>query len=261
MRANEQLDALVLAKIKQADASRLWLTIPQLIDWSRVAGFKYRVARSADMYPDVHLKTFKDECRNIDDLTVDDLKTRHIFAVSHENDDVIDSWPVYRCLYAEVDQGQDTYLLTTGRWYKIGHQFLENVNAAVAAIPQSSLQLPNYHDKSETEYNARVEQEGPTVYALMDEKFIRMGGRDKVEFCDLFTHNKAVIHVKRYTGSSAPLSHLFAQAIVSGTLFRREPEFRNKVNAELPEAYRPVTSAPATGEYEVVLGVVQSIVG
>jgi uncharacterized protein (TIGR04141 family) len=257
----DELDALVLARIKQPEANRLWLTVPQLIDWSSVAGFKYRVARSAEIYPDVHLKTFKDECTNVDNLTVDDLKTRHIFAVSHENDNVIDSWAVYRCLYAEVDQGQDTYLLTTGRWYKVGHQFLENVNAAVAAIPQSSLQLPNYHDKSETEYNARVKEESPTVYALMDEKFIRMGGRDKVEFCDLFTHSKKVIHVKRYTGSSAPLSHLFAQAIVSGTLFRREPEFRNKVNAELPAPYRPVTPAPAAGEYEIVLGIISQSFG
>jgi uncharacterized protein (TIGR04141 family) len=256
-----ELDALILERIKQSEPSRLWLTIPQLIDWSTVAGFKYRIAQSAEMYADVHLKTFKEDFGDIEELTVENLKARHIFAVSHEGDHIIDHWPVYRCLYGEIDQGQDTYLLTTGRWYKVGHQFLVHVNHAIDSIPHASLNLPDYRDNSETEYNARVGRENPTTYAVMDEKFIYMGGRDKVEFCDLFTRTKKVIHVKRYTGSSAPLSHLFSQAVVSGILFRRESEFRTKVNRELPSAYRPVTASPAPGEYEVVLGIVSQSSG
>jgi uncharacterized protein (TIGR04141 family) len=256
-----ELDALILERIKQAEPARLWLTIPQLVDWSMVSGFKYRVAQSAEVYPDVHIRAFKEDFGDVVEMTIGDLKTRHILALSHEGGHIIESWPVYRCLYGEVDQGQDTYLLTSGRWYKVGHQFLTHVNEAVALIPRSALRLPDYHDASETEYNARVGRESPTVYAVMDMKFIRMGGRDKIEFCDLFTHTKNIIHVKRYTGSAAPLSHLFSQALVSGTLFRRDSEFRTKVNHELPEEYRPVTASPTQGEYEVVLGIVSQSPG
>ena len=255
------LDSVLLERIKQTEPNRLWLTIPQLIDWSAVSGFKYGTARSAEVDSDVHLNRFKEKFGDIRALTIEDLKTRRVVAVSHEGEHVVDSWPVYRCLYCEVDQGTDTYLLTNGNWYKVGHQFLTHVNDAVASIPRSSLHLPDYHDGSETEYNARVGRENPMVYAVMDEKFIYMGGRDKVEFCDLFTHEKKIIHVKRYTGSSAPLSHLFAQAVVSSILFRRDAEFRSKVNDELPAAYRPVTALPTSGEYEVILGVVSQSLG
>jgi uncharacterized protein (TIGR04141 family) len=54
---------------------------------------------------------------------------------------------------------------------------------------------------------------------------------------------------------------LFSQALVSGTLFRRDSEFRTKVNHELPEEYRPVTASPTQGEYEVVLGIVSQSPG
>jgi uncharacterized protein (TIGR04141 family) len=256
-----ELDSLILDRIKQDEPHRVWLTVPQLIDWSTVEGFKYRVARSADVYPDVHLRTFKDEVDNIADLSIDDLKTRHIFAISQEGEQIVENWPVYRCIYGEIDQGADTYLLTSGRWYRVGHQFLTHVNTAIDAIPRSTLQLPDYQDRSETEYNARIGREYPTVYAVMDEKFIYFGGRDKIEFCDLFTRPKKIIHVKRYTGSSAPLSHLFSQAVVSGILFRRESEFRNLVTQQLPEEYRPVAAAPMPGEYEVVLGIVSQSSG
>ena len=64
---------------------------------------------------------------------------------------------------------------------------------------------------------------------------IRFGrGRSLVEFCDLFNREeKVLLHVKRY-GGSAPLSHLFQQALVSGEAFRTESEFRRLANAKLP---------------------------
>jgi uncharacterized protein (TIGR04141 family) len=91
----------------------------------------------------------------------------------------------------------------------------------------------------------------------MDQHLIRYPDTfSKVEFCDLFSPDKHLIHIKRYAGSSAPLSHLFAQALVSASLFRREEGFRAMVNQALPEAFRPGTAVPAAGEYEVVFGVV-----
>ena len=39
------------------------------------------------------------------------------------------------------------------------------------------------------------------------------GGHSQLEFCDLFSSGRDLIHVKRYGRSSAPLSHLFAQGL------------------------------------------------
>jgi uncharacterized protein (TIGR04141 family) len=90
----------------------------------------------------------------------------------------------------------------------------------------------------------------------MDLHPIHMGGHDQIEFCDLYRRNKKIVHVKRYAGSSAPLSHLCGQAIVSATVFKRDSEFRSMVNEELPAEFRPVTAIPNPHEYEVVFGIV-----
>jgi uncharacterized protein (TIGR04141 family) len=49
---------------------------------------------------------------------------------------------------------------------------------------------------------------------------------------------------------------MFAQAIVSGTLLRRDRQFRSDVDVRLPAAFRPVTDEPKPEEYEVVFGIV-----
>src|SRR5271155_961430 len=75
-------------------------------------------------------------------------------------------------------------------------------------------------------------------FAYMDRKEVMIGGsRSRVEFCDLFSKAKDIVHVKRYGGSSV-LSHLFNQAIVSADCFLNEPSFRADVNKFLPTAYR-----------------------
>jgi uncharacterized protein (TIGR04141 family) len=251
-----ELDNLLVEKIRQGDFVRLWLTIPQLIDWSVVEGFKYKYAEEAPVHSDVHLNDFLEEFGDPRRLTIDDLRHHHVIAISQEGGHIVESWSIYRCLYFEIDQGTNTYLLTAGHWYRVGTSFLQRVTAEFDAIPLASITLPEYRDASEAAYNARVGTEQPAVYATMDLHPIPMGGHDQVEFCDLFEMSKKIIHVKRYAGSSAPLSHLCGQAIVSGTLFKRDSEFRQKVNAELPTGFRPVTAAPNPLEYEIVFGIV-----
>jgi|SRR5579862_376901 len=256
-----ELDGILMKSIRayaqDGTETKLWLTIPELINWSEIDGFKYRQAKSEDPVADVHLNDFLATIDDRSSITIDQLKTRHIRAVAEGDDHEINSWPVYRCLYFEVDQGPDTYLLTNGHWYKVGTKFLETVNRDFAAIPDTTFTLPEYDDASETAYNTRVSSEDPTVIALMDEKTIPYpDARNTIEFCDLYRKTKHIIHVKRYLGSSAPLSHLIAQAVNSALVFKRDPGFRKAVDMKLPESFRSVTGDPGLDEYEVVFGIV-----
>ena len=68
----------------------------------------------------------------------------------------------------------------------------------------------------------------PKRYALMDKRLIRYGGpRSGIEFCDVYTNSKDIIHVKRY-GQSKVFSHFFAQGAVSGELFHTQAAFRSR---------------------------------
>jgi len=131
------------------------------------------------------------------------------------------------------------------------------INAFYDSVPQATFMLPAYKDKSETAYNDRVATELAQDFALMDEKFIPCDPPyGKIELCDLYGKGKKIVHVKRYTGASAPLSHLFSQAVVSATIFRRDADFRKEANDLLPQAFRSVLASPGPKEYEVVLGIV-----
>ena len=94
----------------------------------------------------------------------------------------------------------------------------------------------------------------------MDRKMINHGGaHSKIEFCDLITKDKKLIHVKHYGGSSV-LSHLFSQGLVSGELFLGDSKFREKVNAKLPDGFKITDTKvrPISSHYEIIFGIISS---
>jgi uncharacterized protein (TIGR04141 family) len=170
----------------------------------------------------------------------------------------LDEWSIYKSIHCETELNGKTYVLSTGKWYRVDVDFVEGVNQFVAEIPRYAGELPSYRDAAEEAYCARAAAEAPARFALMDQKVIPIGGRyGKIEFCDLMTPGKALIHVKRY-GASGVLSHLFSQAVVSAEAFRGEPAFREGALARLPAEYRlfEVQRAPQAAEYEVVFAIV-----
>ena len=256
-----ELDAAMIERIKAEDFTKgLWLSIPEIIDWSEVDGFKYRDADSAPSYTDVHIREFLKDIGGAQKVSLELLKKRrHVYAVSQQTGDVYDAWTVYRCLYCEIDQGDETNLLNNGKWYRLGTDFREGINQQFAQVPRCDLVFPDYTDKSETEYNARVAAQHPDQFALLDRKLIKCGGQyDKVEFCDLFDKDKRVVHVKRYAGASAPLSHMFSQAVVSGSLLRRDSDFRHQVGGYLTPEFQALIHEPSRDEYEIVLAIVST---
>jgi len=254
-----ELDASMVERIKAEDFTKgLWLSIPEIIDWAEVDGFKYRDAQSAPCHTDVHISTFLEDIGGAKAASLEMLKRRrHVHAVSQQTGDIYDSWTVYRCLYCEIEQENETYLLNNGKWYRVGTDFRQRINEQFTKVPRSELQLPPYDDKSETDYNARVANQLSEQFELLDKKLVKcIGQYDKIEFCDLLGKDKKIIHIKRYAGGSAPLSHMFAQAVVSGSLLRRDSDFRKQVVNLLSEPFQNLVHEPETDEYEIVLAIV-----
>jgi len=154
-----------------------------------------------------------------------------------------------------LDHGGNSFVLSAGRWYKLEKDFVKRVNQSFGRIQRHTGPFLEYDDESEGAYNARAATAASSPYALMDVKIIQ-GGR-KIEFCDLFSQNKEIIHVKRY-GPSSVLSHLFHQGLVSGELFQIDQEFRKLVTDKLPKSHRifDINARPGTREYEVVFGII-----
>lgn len=247
-----------VARFNRGELSKLWMAVPETVNWSDVKGFRYIRERRGDLYADLDIPTFLSNLGH-NPVTIEDLKSTRVFLISAETDLTIVRWPVFRCLYAESAIDQKNFVLNNGKWYEIAGDFVEDVNRDFAGIRQSTIELPTCESPNESDYNVAA-ADAISGSCCMDSKLIVHGGRhSRIEFCDIFTSDRKIIHVKKY-GQSSVLNHLFSQGVVSGELFVSDAEFRRKLNDELPATHRlrDASTRPNPGDYEIVFAIISN---
>lgn len=252
----EELNNLLLAKLNAGDVDKIWMAVPDVIDWVNIRGFRYIKHTAGDLKDDLDVQDFIAACagRKMD---IDFLKSTLVYEISIQNDEIVNSWSSFDCIYAEIEQGGKVYILNNSMWYEIVKDFTKQVKDEFVNTEEADMDFPDYNHEDEYKYNQAV----PLItrdICCMDRKDINHGGgHSRVEFCDLLTKTKTIIHIKRYGGSSQ-LSHLFSQGVVSGELFAADSGFRLKLNDELPAEYKlnNATIRPNPAEYEVVYGII-----
>ena len=250
------LNDWLVNSVNDGNLDKIWMAPPEIIDWVDIRGFKYSRRKTAPIFTDLDAAEFLDELA-VEGVTIELLKSSTVLAISARTDEPIDHWPAYRCFYAEARIDDSIYVLNNGKWYKIAAEFCEQVLEYFDNIPNSEIELPDYNHAGEGEYNDALPGIVPGSHC-MDRKLIRHGGgHSSIEFCDLATNDKKIVHVKRY-GGSAQFSHLFNQGVVSGELFLQDEEFRGKLNDQLPEAIRLSDTAlrPNPTDYEIVFAII-----
>lgn len=252
------LEDRLVEKFVKKDHSNLWLAIPEIIDWNLVSGFIYAGGKGV-LNPDIDLQGFLSTL-NGKPVSIDLLKHRHVQCADADHKYVFKRWPVYKCLYAEIDYEGKKYILNDGKWFNVSVNFVERTNAEFGKIDVSSLELPVYAGGGEGKYNKDVCVKHPAQFALLDDKnkIFHGGGRGQVEVCDLFSIDKQLVHVKIY-GKSSVFSHLFSQGFVSGQLLQLDVEFRKKVKAKLAWPFSDlidVGTGPKEKEFTVVFAVI-----
>jgi len=252
----QTLDQELITRILKGDTANVWLSVPEIIDWNRVVGFRYSTSSYAPTYYDIRLNEFMQSLKG-KELTKDRLLKRKIYGVDVDHYPVFDR-PAYYFLYGEVSLGSEIYLLNNGKWYRINKQYARQVNEFFANVRRYDKTLPDYEDTAEGDYNKRVVRQNPDEFALLDKKNVYPpGAASPVEPCDLLRSRQEFIHVKRYGGSSL-FSHLFNQGLVSGELFQMQQEFRELINGKLPPQHRltNVVARPTAGSYRVVFAII-----
>lgn len=261
----ERLNERAIELIHAHDEEKCWLAVPERIDWDAYLRFQYGGSKKKNaLHHDISFDSWVSELNQSIDggFTTADVDLAKLSSTTvkclNENDDVTHRWSLYKCVYAEVDYQQRSYLLTSGQWYRVDKEFVEEVDAFYKSISPFEIAFPEYNDECEGDYNTRICGASNGAWALMDQKNITMGaGQTPIEFCDVYTGARDIVHVKRY-GQSRSLSHHFAQGTVSGELFRTSATFRSLVNAKLPDSHKLADHAvdPDQGEYQVVYAVV-----
>jgi uncharacterized protein (TIGR04141 family) len=255
----ETLDALLLKKIEDEDFAKVWMAVPEVVDWVDVKGFRYLKRKQADLVDDLDIKAFLAAAEDRD-IDIDFFKTSRVFLISSKTDAVSEAWSAYRCIYAEIEHKGMVYILNNGKWYEIVKDFADQINKGFSQMEKSTVALIDYVHKDEAAYNTAASAAIPSSCCMDREMIQHGGGQSKIEFCDIYDGKpKRLIHVKHYGGSSH-LSHLFSQGAVSGELFLADQAFREKLNDKLPSGYKLAHPEirPNADDYEIVFGVISN---
>lgn len=249
------LDNELLSGLNAENVENIWLSLPEIIDWDATESFRLR---SNEAYCDIDINVLKNEYGE-EDWTVSTLRSRHIKCVD-ANGSTIKQWTVYRCLYADISYNGCQYLLNDGKWFKVDSSFAEVINESYERIDVCQIFLPEYTQDKEKFYNEEVVNQNRERYCLMDRRLIRYGG-SSIEFCDVYSLDKRMIHVKKYTGSSV-LSHLFMQGLVSAENFL-DKNFRALVNEKLDNGFSVPENQEefSASDYEVVYAIAATNIG
>ena len=248
-----ELDEQLVREIMKEDRRDVWMAVPDLIDWARVSKFRFVTQGYTYETVDIHLDYFLDFVEDTE-ITPALLKRKRVECLDPDGRALVD-WPVYKCLYAELDRDTKSYLLSGGKWYIIKSDFVQQVDQQYSEIKTCELEFPEFQHRTEGDYLKEVSDGSDGIYALMDQNFIN--APSKMEFCDLYSIGNDICHVKRY-GQAGALSHLFAQGLVSGELFKRDKNFRKDVNDRLPETHKIANHEvpPKDGDYRVVFAII-----
>ena len=258
-----KLDEMVFSAIREKKYERKWLALPEIVDWQHLEGFRYTGSRLAPTHKDLHLAAYCAQLRDVSKLDADLARRHKVRAIAVDSEVEVKRWSIYECLYAEVSVDGASYLLSGGSWYEVNQSFQSRINDAVAAMSTSGLTFVSYGETEREElYNRRLSASWPGS-ALMDQKNVMCGGgKSRVEFCDVLTRRRELVHVKRYSGS-AVMSHLFAQGTVAASTFVSDAEFRRALNKKLPARMRlgDTTRRPTASRYKVCFAVASSSAG
>ncbi len=250
------LNEIVIKKLSTGDYSDLWIAPPEIIDYKDFSGFSYKLPskKSPCIEQELSLDRFLDEAIFRDGITVKTFKSKKIF-ILNAAEEKKDSWSCFRCLNGEVDYEKERYILNDGIWYKIKDSFYSEVCDYFDSIKPSTLVFPDYGNLPESVYLAYAADIAD--FLLLDQKWVKPKGvSNNLEFCDLYTKCKSIIHVKKY-GSSAVLNHLFAQATQSVEMLMNSPEVLKQVNQHLKKDSVEIIfdSDKSPREHKIVLAI------
>ncbi|MBT11028.1 MAG: hypothetical protein CMI02_03220 [Oceanospirillaceae bacterium] len=255
-----KLDELLLDAVKNKDPG-LIITLPEVVEWDKVMGFSFTRAKK-------YLTPVIDADQYLNNVDADSISTESIRRDRLFLTDVNDNefgYPVYSCLYLELDSDDTRKVIFGGTWYEIDKSFMSSVDSTLAMVALSDLEFPGVYvweedgkAKIETEgdYNERVA--AAQGFFLLDKKLVKCTKTTSpIELCDLLTQDKQLVHVKHRKGGSAGLSHLFAQGSVSAEVMLGDKGFRKKARTVLrrvdPRARDLVPlNSLRSSEYEVI---------
>lgn len=249
--SNDEIDALngeLLGLLKAKDFGRIQLGIPEFVlDDSFSFSYSDNAKRENTIYAFLDMRQLEKHLK-LEELTVEDLKNKRIYAYSHEEDRVLSyrRWRLYNCIIFEHKLGEKYFVLSDGRWLEVDNDFYNSIIKFASHILHEEPYEDTYKNidisdttakqNKESVFNEEVCKRRPTAI-LFDRAKLRIGsGRADKEFCDILdmtdTGRVRIIHCKPYKDASSA-NYLFAQANLYCTAFLQDQVFLDEIRARI----------------------------
>ena len=230
----DRLWAELLDRIYERDLDGIWLIPRDIVDWSDVGDFSYN---HSGPFSELRIEDYLECLRT----TTPKLSTLKRYAVNYHsirNDVAVPCGNVHQCLYAKIEDGEDVYILSDGKWCQVSKGYVKDLrdflNAEVRV--NENLDLPPYlATYDERDFNMEAGKNND--FAFFDEKYSHVTNwYERFELCDLYhIPTRAFVHVKKWRDRSNSLSHLFAQGVHAANRIADDPRVLAKLNEKRPE--------------------------
>lgn len=258
IKAPAVVDALhqnLVRRLLAGDTTGMHLASPSVIDYVDVVGYTFSAEHDTEMRTDPEVSDYLHAIHGGMSLAM--LKRHQIGLCIADYEEPVTSWPVYKGLIVETDLEGNSYLLSEGEWYVVAKTLSQSVRMFMEPFADGSFLLPAAKaGEEERFYNQRAADE--MSFVLADRQNVKpAGARTPMEFCDLLSPSKQIIHVKPRTSSST-LSHLFGQAFASAEAFLYDEEFRREVRDKLGNSASAIVplKQPKPQDYEIIFAII-----
>jgi len=249
----KELDNLLFSKIKEGIYDKIHLSPPEFFDYDNFL-FMYAHEENSRKYEELILTDLISQRKRKfkTDADIDSIKGVKISLYDVTTETVSkNKWSAYKCLVAELDKGNETFILSIGQWRKVSGNLLQEVTDFVATVLLSNPAYlpenipiwnpqakggkngkPFIGENQEAVYNQTAARESRELF-LFDKGRIEIAGEKKYEVCDLFHQDKKFIQVKRFSAGAASISHLFLQARFYAEAFLCDSKCRKSMRAHI----------------------------
>lgn len=160
------LDNELVEIINKKEFGKVWMSIPDLINWENADHFKL-LPKDKENYDDIEISTVFDKVFKKEIVDVSCLEENKVYL--YDNDDkCIKSWSYYKCLSAELELNNKCYILDGGNWTEVADSFNREVSSFYEKMNLSNIDIPqNTQKTSEKAYNEELSSLNEK-YCLMD---------------------------------------------------------------------------------------------
>ncbi|MCW3837078.1 DUF6119 family protein [Sphingomonas canadensis] len=274
----EELDTIVFQDLKamvQGNPSDLHLAIPDILSPDAALEIGYfgtglspgpKTAYGELAIEDYVVELQKGDFGQIADMAA--LKGSHeIRVVADGEGDRSHKRKLYTCFVHEVTLRNNIYVLFDGQWFGVSKDYHKEIEDAYTALLKPAFRVKTTADN---ERALITELEGEANLISMDQTKVAPKGAANaaLEPCDFLSQTKQLIHLKD-GHSSAPLSHLWNQGVVSAEAFVSDEVFRKGFRAAAQKREKKFKkqgfagllpdgrTKPVPGDYTIVFGVMR----